>query len=212
MNWKKRSIKDCRLYAILDKDVLLKSSLFDVVRMLIRSGVDIVQYRDKTSDKKTILKDCLLLKRLFFKTKTIFIINDHVDIASFVNSDGAHLGQADLPIKAARKLLGSRKIIGISCENLKQGLIAQESGADYLGLGPVFATPIKQDSLPVGLNLIKEFNAKIRIPYFVIGGINCHNLGQIKAAGADRVAICRDLCLAKNILKQARKIREILNN
>ncbi len=212
MNLKKRSIKDCRLYAILDKDVLVKSSLFDVARKLIRSGVDIVQYRDKTSDKRTVLNNCLFLKRLFFKSKTVFIINDHVDIALLVNSDGAHLGQLDLPIKAARKLLGRRKIIGVSCDSLKQGLVAQESGADYLGLGPVFATPIKKDDLPVGLNLIREFKQKIHLPFFVIGGINCRNLGQIKSAGTDRVAICRDLCLANDILKQTRKIREILNS
>lgn len=212
MNWKKRSIKDCRLYAILDKDALVKRSILDVARKLKRSGVDIIQYRDKTSDKKTILKNSLFLKNLLSRSKILLIINDHVDVASLVNSDGVHLGQGDLPIEAARKLLGSRKIIGISCDSLKLGIDAQESGADYLGLGPVFATPIKKGYFPVGLNLIKEFKQKIRIPFFVIGGINCRNLGRIKLAGADKAAICRDLCQAKNILKQARKIRSILNN
>lgn len=212
MNWKKRSIKDCRLYAILDKDTLLNRSLLGVARKLVCGGVDIIQYRDKASDKKTILKNSLFLKKLLSRSKTVFVINDHVDIALVVNSDGVHLGQGDLPIGAARKLLGRRKIIGISCASLEQAVVAQESGADYLGLGPVFATPIKQDSHPVGLNLIKEFNALIRIPFFVIGGINCRNLGQIKSAGADRAAICRDLCRAKNIVKQVSRFRSILNS
>jgi thiamine-phosphate pyrophosphorylase len=212
MNWKKRSIKDCRLYAILDKDVLVKRSLLDTARKFKRGGVDIIQYRDKASDKKAILKNSLFLKKILSRSKIPLIINDHVDIASLINSDGVHLGQGDLPIESARKLLGSRKIIGISCDSLKQGLEAQESGADYLGLGPVFSTPVKKGYLPVGLNLIKEFSRKIRIPFFVIGGINLRNLGQIISAGADRAAICRDLCLAEDVLKQAGMIRGILNN
>ncbi|MBU2222024.1 MAG: thiamine phosphate synthase, partial [Candidatus Omnitrophica bacterium] len=176
MNWKKRSIKDCRLYAILDKDVLVKRSLLNTARKMLDAGVDIIQYRDKSSDKKTILKHSLILKKLLQKSRTIFIINDHVDIASLVDSDGVHLGQDDLSLGGARKLLGPEKIIGISCRGLKQALIAQNEGADYLGLGPVFSTPVKKGFSPVGLEKIREFEKNIRIPYFVIGGINCNNL------------------------------------
>lgn len=210
MKSKKRLLKESRLYVVIDKETLGSRPLIPTARKILGGGADIIQYRDKLSDKYTIFKECLALSKLVSGKEIIFIVNDHVDIAKIVNSDGVHLGQDDLAVQTARGILGKDKIIGLSCHSLKQAQKAASRNADYVSIGPVFATPTKPQYRPVGLELIKKVNDKIRIPFFAIGSINENNIGDALAMGAKRVAVCRAVCKAKNPALAAKRLSAIL--
>ncbi len=187
MKSRKVLLKRSLLYLILDKPRLTKLSS-DVV--------GIIQLRDKVSDKSHVLSAAVRLARLLSKSKTLFIVNDYIDIAILSGSDGVHLGQDDLPLKQARKLLGKNKIIGISCHNLRQALKAQKEGADYIGIGPIYSTATKPEYKAIGLRVLRQLRGKIKIPYFAIGSINESNIKEITAAGARRIAVCRAILKA----------------
>jgi thiamine-phosphate pyrophosphorylase len=211
MNSKRKLLKESRLYVIVDKTSLANKPILNTIRRIKNSAADIIQLRDRMSNKDTILNIALAIKKLLFHKKPLFIINDHLDIAKIVDSDGIHLGQDDLPIQIARKILGKEKIIGISCHNLAQAIIAQNNGADYISIGPIFATPTKPEYKPVGLNLINKVSKKIKIPFFVIGGINEDNLGKVLSFGAGRIALCRPICKSNNIKYSISKIKKLLH-
>ncbi|MBU4345803.1 MAG: thiamine phosphate synthase [Candidatus Omnitrophica bacterium] len=189
MNSKKKLLEKSGLYVIIDKEVWRRRPKFSDTKIK-DLPVDIIQLRDKISDKETVLKDALRLRRALSNTGIIFIINDYLDIARLIDSDGVHLGQDDLPIGIARRLLGKDKIIGVSCHSLKQAKSAEVQGADYISIGPVFSTPTKPEYKPVGLGLIREISQEIKIPFFAIGGINEKNIGKVLDAGAKRIAVC----------------------
>ena len=172
----------------------------------------IIQLRDKESDKSTILKTAQALKKTLRKRTSIFIVNDYVDIARLVDADGVHLGQSDLPLAAARKLLGKNKIIGVSCLNLKQAMLAQDQGADYLGFGPVFSTDTKPESAALGLGKLKALKNKIKIPIFAIGGINETNITEVLSLGVHGAAISSAICTAPDLVLATRRFFNILNS
>ena len=207
MNLKKKLLKNSRLYVVIDKKVCGKRSILNIVTEIKDKGCDILQFRDKESKKGFILREAGALRKRLLNSKTLFIVNDYLDIAKIVESDGIHLGQADSSIEIARKILGKNKIIGVSCHNLKQAIRAQDRGADYISIGPVFATPTKPEYKAIGLDLTKGIRKKIKIPFFVIGGINENNLSELLSYGIKRVAVCRALCRAKDIPRATRNIR-----
>ncbi|MDD5561290.1 MAG: thiamine phosphate synthase [Candidatus Omnitrophica bacterium] len=182
MRSRKTLLEKSLLYLILDKGDL-PGLPFD--------GVGVIQLRDKVSDKSQVLNSAFKLAKRLRKTKTLFIINDYIDIAILSGSDGVHLGQHDLPLKYARRLLGKDKIIGISCHNLEQAMKAQQEGADYIGIGPIYPTATKPEYRAIGLEMLRQLKGRIKIPYFAIGSINEVNIKEIIDAGARRVAICR---------------------
>lgn len=191
MSWKKKLLAASRLYAIIDKQVARPRSVFALARKIKRNQYQIVQLRDKQASIDKFIQEARVLSELFKKKKVAFIINDDLAVAKIVDADGIHLGQKDLSIRVARKILGKDKIIGVSCHSLAQARQAQANGADYISIGPVFATPTKPEYKPVGLGLLKKVKGKIRIPVFAIGGINHKNLNQVLASGIKRVAACR---------------------
>jgi thiamine-phosphate pyrophosphorylase len=199
MKSKKRLLENSRLYAIIDKKTCRKKSILDIANKIRNQCIDIVQYRDKESDKKALFKNAQDLQRILSDTKIIFIVNDYLDIAKIINSDGLHLGQNDTSIEIARKILGKDKVIGISCHNLKQAIVAQKRGADYISIGPIFSTPIKPEYKSVGLKLIKQIKGKVKIPVFAIGAINETNLKEVLSYGAKRVGVLRAICQSRNI-------------
>ncbi len=211
MKSRKTLLKESRLYLIIDKKVSGQNSVFDIASRVRSLGVDIIQFRDKESKKEDILRNAFLIHKLLLNTKKLFIVNDYPDVAKLINSDGLHLGQDDTPIEIARRILGKNKIIGISCHNLKQAIQAQKKGADYIGIGPVFATPTKLEHKPIGLDLIETLNKKIRIPFFVIGDVNLNNITGILSAGAERVAVCRAVLQAKSISSAIRGFSQTLH-
>jgi len=175
-------------------------------------GIDIIQLRDKDSKKENILRDALFIHKALLNTNTIFIINDYLDIAKIINCDGIHLGQKDTSIEIARKILGKDKIIGVSCHNLSQALIAQKKGADYIGIGPIFPTFTKPHiSKLISLNLIKEIKKKIKIPFFAIGGINLDNINKVITFRANRIAVCRAILNSQDIPSTVREFKKALH-
>jgi thiamine-phosphate pyrophosphorylase len=134
-----------------------------------------------------------------------------VDIALAVDADGVHVGQDDMPAPLARKLMGPGKIIGVSVDNVEQALQAERDGADYLGAGPIFATPTKPDAAPpIGLDGLAEICRRVSIPVVAIGGITAENAGAVIAAGADGVAVVSAVVAAENVEEAARRLRQVV--
>lgn len=210
MKSKKRLLRKSRLYTIIDKEISKSRTIFTAGKIK-GLGIDVIQLRDKISKKETILRDAQILHKILVNTKTVFIINDYIDIAKIVDSDGVHLGQNDLPLEIARKLLGEDKIIGISCHNLGQAIEAQNKGADYISIGPIFPTSTKPNYKVIGLDLIKKIRKMIHIPFFAIGGINDKNINNVLSSGVKRVAICSAISEAKNIPFMVNRIYKILH-
>ena len=209
MDWKKRLLKKSRLYIIIDKEAAGKTPLTAIARA-IKPGVSIVQYRDKNSRKREILKNAYWLSKLLRQKRTLFIINDYIDVAKITASDGLHIGQGDLSIETARRILGKDKIIGVSCHSLNQAKDAQARGADYLGIGPVFSTPIKPGHRPISPRELKKIRDNISIPFFAVGGINRGNCRSVIAAGAKRIAVCRDICQGKSPADRIREFQKLI--
>lgn len=164
------------------------------------------QLRDKLHSKQKVLDSALEMAGILDRDKTLFIVNDYPDIAALCGADGVHLGQGDLGLKQARMLLGEDKIIGVSCHSLTQARQAQEAGADYIGIGPVYPTATKPGCRAIGINALRRLKGKINIPYFAIGGIDEDNIEQVIQAGASRAAVCRSVLGAAEPLKAARTL------
>lgn len=212
MKAKKKLLKSSRLYVILDRKISGHRDISHTVARIKDSGADIIQLRDKESKKESIVRDAFLLRKLLSNSRALFIVNDYLDVAKIVGSDGLHLGQDDASLKTARKILGPDKIIGVSCHNLNQAIKAQEDGADYIGIGPIFPTSTKNPSTkPIGLDLIGELKGRLTIPFFAIGGINEDNINKVLSAGAKKVAMCSAILQAKNTSLKTRYFSHILH-
>ncbi len=196
---KKNLLKKSRLYLIVDKNNLSGRPLIKAINLIKESAVDIIQLRNKTSEKPQILKEATKISNILREKNILFIVNDHADIARISDSDGVHLGQNDASIETARRILGYDKIIGVSCQSLKQAILAQNKGADYIGIGPIFKTKTKPDEKPIGPGLIKTLKKKIRIPVFAIGGISLSNLNLILSSGIKTIAVSSAILSTPNI-------------
>ncbi|NMO94314.1 thiamine phosphate synthase [Paenibacillus lemnae] len=182
-----------RLYGITGENFHPGRSLVDVMEEAILGGVDIVQFRDKSSSKEELVRKAKALRALTTRYGVPFIVNDHVDLALEVDADGIHLGQGDMPIAEARQRVGSR-IIGISTHAIGEALLAEQQGADYIGAGPVYATATKADVVaPVGLSYIREVAEQISIPFVAIGGIKLDNVEEVIRAGATRICAVSEI-------------------
>lgn len=157
--------------------------------LVLRAGIKWIQYREKNKPRRDIYNEAALLRKLTAEFKASFIVNDHADIALAVNAEGVHLGQEDLPLKEARKILGKTKIIGISTHSIEQAIEAEAGGADYVGFGPIFHTKTKDAGKPKGIQMLKEVKSHVKIPVIAIGGITSENLQSVLDSGADAVAV-----------------------
>lgn len=188
-------------YFITDANLSRSGNISDCKNALL-AKVRVVQYRAKHLNTKEMYEEALALRKIC--KKSVFLVNDRVDIALAVNADGVHLGQYDLPYRIARKLLGKKKIIGVTVHNAKQAKEAQRSGADYLGVSPIFATSTKQDAgKPLGIALLKKIKENASIPVVAIGGINLLNAARVIHSGAD------GLCAISAVVKKRDVRREI---
>lgn len=180
-------LQACRLY-LITRPV---PELEPVVECALQAGVRLVQYRAKEADDRSRLADAQALRDLCARHGALFIVNDRIDLALAVDADGVHLGQDDLPPQLARRLLGPDRLIGRSTHSIEQLRQAQADGCDYVGVGPVNATPTKPGRTPVGLEYVRQAAAEARIPWFAIGGIEASSLALVLEAGASRVAVVR---------------------
>jgi thiamine-phosphate pyrophosphorylase len=192
-------MKDFRLYAITGEQFHPNRDLLEVMEEAILGGVDIIQLRDKTSGKQELLRKARVLRELTRKHAVTFIVNDHIDIAMEVDADGIHLGQDDLSLMEARKIVGS-KIIGISTHALQEALLAERQGADYIGVGPVFRTATKVDVVdPVSVLYVREVAQIIKIPFVAIGGIKLNNVDEVIEAGATRICAVSEIVGSRDV-------------
>jgi len=205
-------MKDFRLYAITGEEFHKGRELLEVMEAAILGGADIIQLRDKKSSKRDVLTKARALRELTKKHDVLFIVNDHIDVALAVDADGIHLGQDDLPLSEARKIMGPNKIIGISTHAIEEAREAEKNGADYIGVGPVFPTKSKEDVVaPVTTAYVQEVAREITIPFVAIGGIKLHNVDQVLAAGATRICAVSEIVGADDIIKTCETFKKKLH-
>jgi thiamine-phosphate pyrophosphorylase len=176
-----------RLYLIVDRKVSDKPPEEMTYAALMAGGLWI-QYREKEKSRNHIYEEARKLRRLTSRYGATFIVNDHADIALAVEADGVHLGQDDLPLREARKIM-EEKIIGISTHSAAEALDAAAGGADYIGFGPLFFTRTKEAGEPKGLEMLRKIRGDVHIPIVAIGGISRNTVEALFAAGADAVAV-----------------------
>lgn len=220
---KKIQLAKLGIYAVIDTLTLLrtsrtidratcgKKSLLTLAEACVKAGVKIIQLRDKTEDVQGFYRNAQIIREIT-KGKALFIINDRSDIAKLVNADGLHIGTDDLPVEAVRKLLGPGPIIGKSCHSLKQAILAQKEGADYISIGPIFTTPTKPNYPAVGLALLKKVLSRVSLPVTAIGGIDKNNIGLVREAGVKNIAVVRAICEARNIEKAIDDLKSEMRN
>ncbi len=198
---------DLRLHLITDRNLCASRRLEDIVLAAVRGGVSIVQLREKNIETCEFIELARSLRALLKKTGVPLLINDRVDVALAVQADGVHIGQKDMPYTDARRLLGSKAIIGLSVENMEQIQSTQGlEGIDYLGIGPIFATQTKQDAAPpLGLDGLAQAKKLTTIPLVAIGGIDEYSAAKIVESGADGLAVVSALCAAPNPQKTAQQ-------
>jgi len=197
-------LNDARLYLILDRQVNSYEQLFEIAQKALPAGVDIIQLRDKSGSAKEILTFSKHILKLT-KSRVPYVINDRVDLALAGSASGVHLGQEDIPIGEARKILGTKALIGISCQTFMQAKSAQRDGADYIGFGSVYKTLTKPDRCPMDFKRLKRVVSNIKIPVFAIGGIRSENVMELKTVGVNRIAVCRAVCQSKNVEKAVKQ-------
>lgn len=209
MSWKEEVFQNFKLYAVTD---LADSSpvILGKIEAAYQGGADIIQLRSKKLTDQELYGLGLKIRAIADSCRKLFFVNDRADLALAVKADGVHLGQADLPVGAARELFrraGAKLWIGKSTHSLEQGRNAVLEKPDYLGVGPVYGTPTKPGYQPAGLEYVKQAAAEFELPFVAIGGIDLENLGQVLTAGANRVAVVRAVFAADNPYEAAQKLR-----
>jgi len=194
------------LYFVTDSTLTRQGVLADV-RSALAAGCRLVQYREKMKSTAAMVLEAREIAKLCRQKKALFIVDDRADVALAANAGGVHIGQGDMPLALARKILGKKRIIGVTVHNAKEALLAQKGGADYVGVSPIFSTGTKSDAgAPCGVELIKEIKKKVRLPIVAIGGINESNLREVLGAGADSVAVVSAVVCAPDPGDAAKRI------
>ncbi|MEY2556125.1 MAG: thiamine-phosphate pyrophosphorylase [Verrucomicrobiota bacterium] len=205
-----RNLSDCRLYGILDLGYIDVADAERVTKAMIEGDVDLIQLRAKRQSVEEIVDLAGALHQITSGAGIPLIVNDHAEVAATVPVEGVHLGQDDDSLGHARKKAGRHVLLGKSTHSFEQAVAAEREGADYVGFGPIFATPTKPDYQPIGLTGIKRVHHELTVPIFCIGGIKIDNLGQVVAAGAKRVAIVSGLLKAPDIVEYGRTCKNLL--
>jgi thiamine-phosphate pyrophosphorylase len=200
-----------RLYGILDLAYVELGKAIEVAEFVIAGGVDLLQLRAKNLAPEEIEKLAARLHAVTKERGVPLIINDHPTIARNVGAEGVHVGQDDLSIAEAREIVGTECAVGKSTHSVDQAIRAFYEGADYIGFGPLFATPTKPDYSPIGLSEIGKVHEAVRVPIFCIGGIKLDNLPKVIEAGAQRVVIVSGLLQATDVVAYGRAVKQLLN-
>lgn len=200
---------DWRVYVITDSQRARGRSHLEIAEAAIRGGATAVQLRMKTEPARVILDAARAMAPLCRAAGVSFLVNDRVDVAMSAGADGVHVGQDDLPAEEVRRLMGSGALIGVSAATVEEAVAAERVGADYLGVGAVYATATKSDAgVPVGLARLSEIRRVVRLPLVGIGGITVENAAAVIRAGAQGVAVITAATLADDIVAAVRRLRE----
>jgi thiamine-phosphate pyrophosphorylase len=201
-----------RLYGIVDLGYVSESAAPDIARRMLEGGVDVVQLRAKQFSPSRISALARLLVPICQAGKVPFLINDHPELVSDTGADGAHVGQDDMTVAQARTLAGPGALIGKSTHSQAQALASLEESPDYIGFGPLFATPTKAEYAPIGLTDIGAVHGQVALPIFCIGGIKRENLSNVLSAGAKRVVIVSGILQAEDVVAYCRECRAQLSS
>ena len=197
------------LYAVTDRTWLNGETLYSQVEKSLKGGVTFLQLREKELDKESFLQEAREIKELCKAYKVPFVINDDVDIALSMDADGVHVGQSDMEAGDVRAKLGPDKIIGVSAATVEQALLAQERGADYLGVGAVFPTGSKADAVEVPHETLKAICEAVGIPVVAIGGISKGNIMELAGSGICGVAVISAIYAQKDVQAAAAELKEL---
>ena len=197
------------LYGITAENFSKGRSNYEIVTEMIKSGIKIIQYREKFKSLREKLEEAKILCELCKKNNVLFIVNDHVDIALMVDADGVHVGQEDMPVSEIRKILGANKIIGLSTHSVEDADKAVLQDVDYIGVGPIFPTTTK-DRTAVGIEYMEYVEKNINLPYIAIGGIKEANLLQVVEKGARRIALVSEIVGADDIVEKVDSLNNIM--
>jgi len=201
-----RAIADCRLYGIVDLGYVDAAAAPTVLRAMLEGGVQIVQLRAKTAPREAIARLAEALLPLTRGAGVPLILNDYPEMAGRLGVDGVHVGQDDLPVAEARRLAGAGALVGKSTHSLAQAEAAVGEAPDYIGFGPLFATPTKPDYQAIGTGDIRRVHERVALPVFCIGGIKEENLDAVLEAGARRVVIVSGILKAADIPAYCRAV------
>lgn len=202
--------KDLLVYAVTDRHWLNGRTLYEVVKESLDGGVTFLQLREKDLDEENFLKEAIELKELCKEYKVPFVINDNVDIAIKMDADGVHVGQSDMEAGDVRAKLGPDKIIGVSAQTVEQAILAEQRGADYLGVGAVFPTGSKDDADDVSHETLKAICEAVSIPVVAIGGITLENTPQLKGSGICGVAVISAIYAKEDIRKASEDLKKVV--
>lgn len=206
------SEKELMLYAVTDRHWLGDETLYDQVKKALDGGATFVQLREKNLDRADFLAEALEIQKLCREYGVPFVINDEVSIAKDIDADGVHVGQSDMEAMDVRKILGPDKILGVSAQTVEQSIIAEKHGADYLGVGAVFATGSKDDADDVSHETLKAICEAVSIPVIAIGGITKDNIFELAGSGICGVAVISAIFGQKDIKKATEELKVSVEN
>lgn len=200
--------EDLLLYAVTDRSWLGEETLYQQVEKALEGGATFIQLREKELDHEAFLKEAVELKALCAKYHVPFVINDDVEIAMEMDADGVHVGQSDMEAGNVREKLGPDKIIGVSAQTVEQAILAQERGADYLGVGAVFPTGSKDDADDVSHEMLKAICEAVSIPVIAIGGIGAKNVSELAGSGICGIAVISAIFAQKDITDATKQLKQ----
>jgi thiamine-phosphate pyrophosphorylase len=203
---RRQRLRDARLYFVADRDGMQRA-----LDAALAGGADLFQLRDKDASDDELLAAAETARERCRAAGALFLINDRPDLAVACGADGVHVGQDDTPVARAREIVGDDAIVGLSTHSMKQAQAGCRSGADYIAVGPVHATPTKEGRPAIGVEPIKYAAAHVSVPWFAIGGIDTKTVGDVVRAGARRIVVVRALTDADDPEAVARALRTSLN-
>ncbi len=207
-----KSLSTARLYGILDLGYVSPEGAEDMAAQMLAGGVDLLQLRAKKSPPEEICNLARKLSPLCRAANVPLILNDHPHLVAGAGADGVHVGQDDLPVSEVRKIVGPDALVGLSTHSLAQVAAARDVGPDYIGFGPLFATPTKPEYAPIGIDEIAGAHRLVEFPIFCIGGIKLANLPQVLAAGARQVVVVSGILTAPSPADYCRDCRAVLDS
>ncbi|CAH0122173.1 Thiamine-phosphate synthase [Paenibacillus sp. CECT 9249] len=200
---------DYSLYLVTDRGLMSTHTVEHSVELAIQGGCTLVQLREKTLSSLDFYRTAVRVKAVCDRYKVPLLINDRVDIALAVDAAGVHVGQTDLPAGIVRGMIGEGKLLGVSASDLAEALQAERDGADYIGVGAMFATGTKADAKSVSMNELKEIRTAIRLPIVAIGGINPDTIPLFQGMGIDGIAVVSAIVSEDDIALAAKKIKDL---
>lgn len=200
---------DYSLYLCTDRGLMTSPTIEESVELAIKGGVTVVQLREKDCSSRAFYDLALRVKAITRRFNVPLIINDRVDIALAVDADGVHVGQSDLPCAAVRAMMGPDKIVGVSASSLEEALQAQRDGADYLGVGAMYATGTKDDAQIVSMDELKAIRQAVQLPMVVIGGINARTIPNFKGMGVEGIAVVSAIVAQQDVEGAARALLKL---